>query len=149
MIFEYQYHVFTYYRYFGKWHLDGDEKPGWGNRKDRKFGFIETKFRYNRGHWKFFDRVKGKVIGYEWKDKDKFKGRHEKHYATDFLFDRGMEFIDRQVAHDRQFAMVMSIPDPHGEFSNIRLKRCRAFEFFTHAFKFFFKSSKYCQNAIQ
>jgi len=102
-----------YTGFLGKFHLNGDEKPGWGKRRDKRHGFIETKFRYNRGHWKFFERSNGKVIGYEWRDKDKFKGRHEQNYATDFLFNRGLEFINRQVKMDRPFAMVLSIADPH------------------------------------
>jgi arylsulfatase A-like enzyme len=29
--------------YFGKWHLNGDAKPGWGN-DERKFGFTDTTY---------------------------------------------------------------------------------------------------------
>lgn len=37
--------------YFGKWHLDGEEKPGWGAPIGREFGFDDNKYRFNRGHW--------------------------------------------------------------------------------------------------
>jgi arylsulfatase A-like enzyme len=39
--------------YVGKWHLNGNEKPGWNSGKS--FGFTENKWQYNRGHWKFFE----------------------------------------------------------------------------------------------
>jgi hypothetical protein len=36
--------------YMGKFHLDGPEKPGWGARVGRDFGFDDNKYRFNRGH---------------------------------------------------------------------------------------------------
>jgi len=36
--------------YAGKWHLDGDAKPGW--TPARKFGFDDNRYMFNRGHWK-------------------------------------------------------------------------------------------------
>ena len=46
--------------YLGKWHLDGDAKPGWAPA--RKFGFSDNRFMFNRGHWKKFPgRFRGKL----------------------------------------------------------------------------------------
>ena len=35
-------------------------------------------------------------------------------YAADFLFSRGIDFMTRQIESDKQFALMISIPDPHG-----------------------------------
>ena len=70
--------------YLGKWHLDGDAKPGWA--LSRKFGFSDNRFMFNRGHWKKFEMTKdgprvatkknGKPV-YDLSDAD------EKSFATD------------------------------------------------------------------
>jgi len=39
--------------YLGKWHLDGDAKPGFAPA--RKFGFEDNRYMFNRGHWKALD----------------------------------------------------------------------------------------------
>ena len=36
------------FSFFGKFHLDGEVKPGWGSEPDRRFGFVESKYKYNR-----------------------------------------------------------------------------------------------------
>jgi arylsulfatase A-like enzyme len=102
-----------YTGYLGKWHLNGEDKPGWGNN-ERKFGFEDTKYQFNRGHWKFLDEVNGNMRTFEYKDEQKFEGREEKHYTTDYLFDRGIEFMERAKERNQPFAYVLSIPDPHG-----------------------------------
>ncbi len=99
--------------YFGKWHLDGEEIPGWG-ANGRPFGFDNNKYRWNRGHFKYLDEVKGKMKGYDIDQVDLISGKQEEHYTTDYLVDRGIEFMKRAVENDKQFAMVISIPDPHG-----------------------------------
>jgi arylsulfatase A-like enzyme len=101
-----------YTGYFGKWHLNGVEKPGWGNRES-KFGFEDRKYQFNRGHWKFLDDVNGIMEGHGFDGATKFKGEEEKHYTTDYLFDRGIEFIEEAKQRDKPFAFVLSIPDPH------------------------------------
>ncbi len=98
--------------YFGKWHLNGEDKPGWGN-DERKFGFMDTTYQYNRGHWKFLDMVNGQMKEYEFQDRDKFQGREETHYTTDYLVDRSIEFMERAQSRNEPFAMVISIADPH------------------------------------
>ena len=103
--------------YIGKWHLSGSPKPGWFETENgRKFGFDKTRFKYNRGHWKYFDSDTDSwaVHEYEMDAEGLFAGRLEEHYATDFLFDRGIEDIESAEAAGRPFAMVLSIPDPHG-----------------------------------
>uniref|UniRef100_A0A7S3Q437 Sulfatase N-terminal domain-containing protein n=1 Tax=Chaetoceros debilis TaxID=122233 RepID=A0A7S3Q437_9STRA len=113
--------------YFGKWHLDGKHAPGWGdnnsyndndNDNDRTFGFDENKYRFNRGHFKWIDEVEGNMAGYSIEDEWRFEGRESKHFTTDFLVDRGIEFIQRSVNKKEPFAMVLSIPDPHGPNDN-------------------------------
>jgi len=100
--------------YAGKWHLNGDEKPGWDS--GQSFGFTENKWQYNRGHWKFFDDdpVTGPQA-YEWTETSeaKFKDTMEQNYATDFLMDRGIEIIDNALEQNLPFAVVISLPDPH------------------------------------
>jgi arylsulfatase A-like enzyme len=102
-----------YTGYFGKWHLNGEERPGWSNNTT-KFGFEDTKYQYNRGHWKFLDEVNGQMEGYTIDDKQKFEGKEDKHFTTDYLFDRGIESMKRAKERDQPFAFVLSIPDPHG-----------------------------------
>ncbi len=99
--------------YFGKWHLSGHSKPGWVGENDRKFGFTETKYQWNRGHWKFIDEVDGKVEGYVYKERDKFKEKEATHFTTDYLFDRSIEFMETAKSKEQPFAYVLSIPDPH------------------------------------
>ena len=106
--------------YFGKWHLGGEAKPGWYDLRDN--GFTNTRFRYNRGHWKYF---KASMDSYDVQEYD-INGEGEfapddldTHYATDFLFDRGIEDIQKALDADQNFAMVLSIADPHGP-NNVR-----------------------------
>jgi arylsulfatase A-like enzyme len=99
--------------YLGKWHLNGDQKPGWGNSK-RKFGFGDTTYQFNRGHWKFLDVVDGARKAYEFKKQKRFQDKEDKHFTTDFLFDRGIEFMESARLSGQPFASVLSIPDPHG-----------------------------------
>lgn len=96
--------------YAGKWHLDGEPKPGWV-RKDRSMGFADCQFMFNRGHWKkIVEQPEGnpevsayKVIG------------DSKTYTTDWLADKTIEFI-RHTKH-RPFFYMVSIPDPHTPFT--------------------------------
>jgi hypothetical protein len=34
----------------------------------------------------------------------------EQHYATDWLFDRGIDFIEQHASSDKPFALMLSIP---------------------------------------
>ena len=105
-----------YTGYFGKWHLNGEQKPGFATKK-RKFGFEDTNYQFNRGHWKFLDWTNGTKSAFLFDQRDnltEFGGDVTKHYTTDYLFDRGIEFIDTALAKDKPFAYVLSIPDPHG-----------------------------------
>jgi hypothetical protein len=75
-----------------------------------------VQYRYNRGHWKYFDEENEVVQGYTIHDEGKFVGRYDEHFSTDFLVDRGIEFIESAVANEQPFALTLSIPDPHGEY---------------------------------
>jgi len=101
--------------YAGKWHLDGPGKPQWA--PERKFGFEDNRYMFNRGHWKQFEdtpqgpRVKGRR-----KKDDKptydVKGADAESFATDWLTDRALSFIKTNKA--KPFCYMLSIPDPHG-----------------------------------
>lgn len=101
--------------YIGKWHLAGPARPGWASSNDNVYGFSSAKYLYNRGHWKFFEDVNDEVIGYNYNDETqhKFKNTMEENFSTDFLVDRGIDFIRERTLHDKPFALMISIPDPH------------------------------------
>ncbi len=96
--------------YAGKWHLDGEPKPGW-IKPERSMGFADCRFMFNRGHWKKIeDQPTGdpkvsayKVVG----DRDT--------YTTDWLTDKTIDFIEGR--DDRPFFYVVSLPDPHTPFT--------------------------------
>ncbi len=98
-----------YTGYFGKWHLNGEIKPGWATNT-RKFGFEDNKHQWNRGHWKYLDEVDGKMKEYAFKERERFQGKEEEHFTTDYLFDRGIEFMERAKERKQPFAYVLSIP---------------------------------------
>ena len=96
--------------YAGKWHLDGEPKPGWV-KTDRAMGFTDSRYMFNRGHWKkIVEKPEGnpdvppyKVIG----DKET--------YTTDWLTDKTIDFINKP--RSRPFFFMVSIPDPHTPFT--------------------------------
>lgn len=100
--------------YAGKWHLDGDAKPGWSPA--RKFGFEDNRYMFNRGHYKQLeDTPDGPAV----KARDRqgeptydVRGADAASFTTDFLADKTTAFI--QAHKDRPFCFVTSIPDPHG-----------------------------------
>ena len=100
--------------YIGKWHLDGDAKPGWA--PERKFGWEDNRYMYNRGHWKNFkDTPNGPrvdaPIGANGEPTYDLGDADEKSYPTDFLTDRTIEFIEQH--QETPFCVMLSIPDPH------------------------------------
>lgn len=102
--------------YVGKWHLDGDAKPGFA--PPRKFGWVDNRYMFNRGHWKLL-RQSGdtaEVVGQFNEKKNQYKfditQADEETFTTDFLVDRTLEIIDRDKAGP--FCVMLSIPDPHG-----------------------------------
>lgn len=102
--------------YVGKWHLDGDAKPGWS--PERKFGFEDNRFMFNRGHWKLFEQTEdgARIIGKYNPETEKYKydinDATDKSFATDFLTDRTLEIIQREK--DKPFCLMLALPDPHG-----------------------------------
>jgi arylsulfatase A-like enzyme len=95
--------------YAGKWHVDGPARPGW--TPVRNFGFEDSRYMFNRGHWKQLEdtpegpRVKGG-------DTYNVKGADSKSFTTDFLADKTIDFIR---AHAKgPFCFMVSFPDPHG-----------------------------------
>jgi uncharacterized sulfatase len=101
--------------YVGKWHLDGDAKPGFAPA--RQFGFTDNRYMYNRGHWKVLAedddglRVDQRITKNEMAVFDVEKV-DEQSFTTDFLVDRSLEIIKRDK--EQPFALMLSIPDPHG-----------------------------------
>lgn len=100
--------------YAGKWHLDGNGKPQW--EPERDFGFEDNRFMFNRGHWKQFELTdKGpQVKARDAKGNPTYavKGADEESFATDWLTDRTIDFIEEH--REEPFAYLVSIPDPHG-----------------------------------
>lgn len=102
--------------YVGKWHLDGDPKPGF--EPERDFGFTDNRHMFNRGHWKVLEEVDGdksKVFGKPNKKGEysySMEGADENSFTTDFLTNRVMEIIERDKS--QPFCVMLSIPDPHG-----------------------------------
>ncbi len=100
--------------FIGKWHLDGEAKPGWA--PERKFGFEDNRYMYNRGHWKKFEETDEgpRVAALDKKGNPSYDldAADEKTYATDFLMDRTIEFIDTNKSEP--FCVMLSLPDPHG-----------------------------------
>lgn len=100
--------------YGGKWHLDGEAKPGF--TPARKFGFEDNRYMFNRGHWKKLeDGPDGpRVAATDTKGEPSYDvaGADEKSFTTDFLADRALAFIAENK--DKPFCYMVSIPDPHG-----------------------------------
>ena len=99
--------------YSGKWHLDGFGKPQWAPA--RKFGWEDNRFKFNRGHWKkFVDGPKGPRVGAVSGGKPSYglAGADDKTFATDWLTDKVIDFVNLQK--DRPFCYMVSYPDPHG-----------------------------------
>lgn len=100
--------------YAGKWHLDGSGKPQWAPQ--RKFGFEDNRFMFNRGHWKrFLDTETGPRVGSQNPKGQPDYGLHgadEKTFATDWLCDKLMAFVRQH--RDEPFCYMLSLPDPHG-----------------------------------
>ncbi len=101
--------------YVGKWHLDGDDKPG--IHPDRSFGFTDNRYMINRGHWKvlgeneeglYVDQKLSSYGGGQWEPKK----ANEETFTTDFLTDRTIEIIERDS--NKPFCVMLSFPDPHG-----------------------------------
>lgn len=96
--------------YAGKWHLDGKGKPQWA--PDRRFGFTDNRYMYNRGHWKQLE--KGPRVKAQGKKGPTYsvEGADETSFTTDFLADRAVEFMEKNKK--KPFCYMISIPDPHG-----------------------------------
>jgi hypothetical protein len=47
---------------------------------------------------------------YEYSAKNRFRETEEENYTTDFLFDRGIEFMEKAKIRNEPFAYVLSIP---------------------------------------
>lgn len=100
--------------YAGKWHLDGDAKPGFAPA--RKFGWEDNRYMFNRGHYKkLVEDDKGVRVGpVDAKGVATYglDGADAQSFTTDFLTDRTIDFIRRQAA--TPFCWHVSFPDPHG-----------------------------------
>lgn len=101
--------------YVGKWHLDGEDKPGFA--PERQFGFSDNRYMINRGHWKVLaEDEKGLRVDQEFSKKGTpvfdVEKANEESFTTDFIVDRTLEILKRDK--DKPFALMLSIPDPHG-----------------------------------
>lgn len=104
--------------YIGKWHLDGLGKPQWS--PDRKFGFDDNRYMYNRGHYKQFvdTKIGAKVPVINAKGEPSYStaGADEKSFSTDYQFGKMLDFIDNHTSGNTKqpFMMMLSLSDPHG-----------------------------------
>ncbi len=100
--------------YAGKWHLDGYGKPQW--EPERKFGFQDNRFMFNRGHWKQFEDTPDgpRVKARDRKGEPSYSvaGADETSFATDWLMTKAIEYVDEHAG--APFCYMLSIPDPHG-----------------------------------
>lgn len=100
--------------YAGKWHLDGTGKPQWA--PERKFGFQDNRFMFNRGHWKKLEQTAAgpRVAATDRQGRPAYDvaGADATTFTTDFLTDRAIEFVKEH--RDRPFCYMLSLPDPHG-----------------------------------
>ncbi len=100
--------------YSGKWHLDGSGKPQW--EPERRFGFADNRFMFNRGHWKKLeDTPAGPIVATRNKKGQPnydVSGADEKSFTTDWLTDKAIDFI--KANGDKPFCYMVSLPDPHG-----------------------------------
>lgn len=100
--------------YAGKWHLDGAGKPQWA--PERRFGFEDNRFLFNRGHWKKLEDTPGgpRVAARNAKGKPSYAvdGADKTSFTTDWLADKAVRFIEAHAGEP--FCYVVSFPDPHG-----------------------------------
>ena len=100
--------------YAGKWHLDGNGKPQWA--PERKFGFEDNRFMFNRGHWKKMEDTPSgpRVAARNNKSRPSYavEGADEHSFTTDWLASKAVDFI--QTHRDEPFCYMVSVPDPHG-----------------------------------
>jgi arylsulfatase A-like enzyme len=100
--------------YVGKWHLDGGGKPQWA--PERKFGFDDNRYMFNRGHWKQFEdtpdgpRVKSRNA--QGKPDYGVEGADEESFSTDWLMRKIEGFVEKN--RDKPFCLMAVLPDPHG-----------------------------------
>jgi uncharacterized sulfatase len=96
--------------YAGKWHLD-HQKPGW--QPERRFGFEDNRYMFNRGHWKKLeDTPDGPRVGQKNGTNSYGVIGDEKTFTTDFLCDKTIDFVSTHKGSP--FCYMVSIPDPHG-----------------------------------
>jgi arylsulfatase A-like enzyme len=85
--------------YAGKWHLDGEAKPGFAPA--RKFGWEDNRYMFNRGHYKkLVEDDRGPRVGpVDAKGVPTYAldGADAKTFTTDFLADRTIDFIRRHA----------------------------------------------------
>ena len=115
--------------------MDGEKKPLWKTKEGREFGFNFNKYRWNRGHWKvgfksltldliyqnliidfqiekfLKEEEDGNMKAFEYSARGQFPNE-EKHYTTDFLFDRAIDYIEERRKVGKKFLAFLSIPDP-------------------------------------
>lgn len=99
--------------YAGKWHLDGNGKPQWA--PERKFGFEDNRYMFNRGHWKKFEITdEGPRVAARNKGKPNYNVAEadSESFSTDWLASRAIDFIKTNA--DKPFCYHLSLPDPHG-----------------------------------
>jgi len=98
--------------YVGKWHLNGDDKPGFVTDEEDARGFIHSHYMYNRGHWKYFEEKEDGTFYVNYNTPSGVES-DENNYTTDFLFNRTIKVLEERD-ENKPFAILLNIPDPHG-----------------------------------
>jgi len=86
----------------------------------RSFGFDDTKYLWNRGHWKFIEGINNREVkAYGYQDGEEiFYTPESKNdaYTTDFITNCAIKYINAKAgsASRTPFTMMVSYPDPHG-----------------------------------
>lgn len=96
--------------YGGKWHLDGEPRPGWMT-PDRSMGFDECRYMFNRGHWKEIREAADGTPSVT----DYAAMGDANSFTTDYLATKTIDFIQRH--RGEPWCWVVSWPDPHTPFT--------------------------------
>lgn len=98
--------------YIGKYHLDGDRRPGWVH-ESRGMGFKNNLLMFNRGHFKSIKNIIPKQNPQTANDQPLMTPEigNEKSYATDWLTNKAINYINEQGY--KPFCLMISYPDPH------------------------------------
>ena len=98
--------------YIGKYHLDGNRRPGWVH-PSRRMGFANNLLMFNRGHFKEVHEInykKNQFTQYDQPNMFESIG-DESSYMTDWLTNQAINVLKRK--RNKPLCLMISYPDPH------------------------------------